>query len=249
MHRTHSKRRDHSHRQSARDPAIIAIGNYWTAVEQWRTADRRLKRLKKSLPADLIRKPRVRMTYLLRGKDAKTGDDIKEPVYAYNEWEIKDRVHKDRDLMLSLHGGPSWTIDPKAKDGVRRVMTARAKNQRPVILAKYRAHLKDKIAEFESDRADLYARQRAAGWQQAVEAERAARSKVYSFCNKVPTATPLSIGGAIALMEFICATQRSRMTSSNTDAPYGLGDHHIAGISRRTADFLKRHRPAASRRH
>jgi hypothetical protein len=221
------------------DPAVAAIENYWIALEAWRAADRRLKRLRKKLPEELVRRPRVRVSWLLRGKD-NAGADIKEPIYAYSEWEIKERARTDCKSMLSFHAPLySWFVDPTAKGGVRRGVDKRARERRPAIRAKYRAWTKEKLAGFRADKADLYERQRAAGWRQAVENEHTARNLVAKLRYRLQQVTPTTIEGAFAMMEIIYAAHRSRANSTADGSPYGLSDYYAARIARHAADFLK----------
>lgn len=80
--------------RTARDAAVAAIEHYLEALRAWRASDRRIKRLKKEkLPEELMRRPRVQVAWYLKGKD-NAGADIREPVYAYSEWEIRERAKK-----------------------------------------------------------------------------------------------------------------------------------------------------------
>jgi hypothetical protein len=232
--------------QSASDPAILAIENYWKALESWRVADRRLKRLQKRLPADVMRLPRVQVSYYLRGRDDKTGNDIKESIYVHSEWAIKDHIRKECKTMLSIWAGPTWVYDPKAKNGLRKSAAERAKKERPIIRTKYKNHEKIKIAEFVADRDALYARQRACGWRQAVEAEEVLRTRVANLRYRAQDIKPTTVAGAIALIEFIHLAYHTRMNSNNEGAPYGLGEYYPAHIARNVARFL---RPNSRLRH
>lgn len=224
-------------RESA-DPVVIAIDAYWKSLEEWRAANRKVKRLKKKFSADLVRQPRVQMSFLLREKN-EAGVDIKEPIFVHSEWEIKNRIKEELHSMLLTWAGPSWVSDPKAKNGLRRIITERAERQHPIIRAKYKLREKTKIAEFLSDRAELYAQQRAVGWRQAVETEQELRMRVYNLRYKAKCAKPATLKGATALIEFISAAYRAEAHSRDTRAPYGLGSYYTAHIASKVANFLK----------
>jgi hypothetical protein len=220
----------------------MAIEAYWAALEAWRAADRRVKRLRKKLPEELIRQPRVQISWLLRGRD-NTGADIREPIYAHSEWEIKDRARSDCKTMLAIHAPlHSWFVDPTAKGSIRRGPNKRAKKQRPVIRAKYKAWEKEKCAALLLDKTRLYERQREAGWRQAVEAEEAARGLVIKLRYQLQGVEPATVAGAISLIETIYTAHRSEMNSSSDRAPYGLGKYYTARIARHVVDFLKAQR-------
>lgn len=223
-----------------RDPAIAAIENYWAALKIWQAADRKVKRLKKKLPEDLTRRPRVQISWMLRGRDA-NGADIKEPIYAHSEWEIGDRAQRDCKSMLSFHAPLyAWFVDPLARGGIRKGVNKRGRSQRPIIRARHKAWEKEKLAAFRADEADLYERQRAAGWRQAVEAEEAARSLVTKRRYVVKNTAPTTVEGASALIGFIYVAYRSEMSSRREHGPYGLGEYYTASIARRVASFLQR---------
>lgn len=223
-----------------RDPAIAAIEKYWAAVKVWQAADRKVKRLKKKLPEDLTRRPRVQVSWMLRGRDA-NGADIKEPIYAHSEWEIGDRARRDCNSTLSFQAPLyAWFVDPSAKSGIRKGVNKRARGQRPMIRARYKAWEKEKIEAFRADKADLYERQRATGWRQAVEAEETARSQVTERRYIVKNAAPTTVAGASALIGFIYVAYRSETSSRREHSPYGLGECYTASIARRVAEFLQR---------
>jgi hypothetical protein len=226
--------------RAVRDPAIAAIDKYWAALKIWQAADRKVKRLKKRLPDDLTRRPRVQVSWILHGRDA-NGANIKEPIYAHSEWEIGDRARRDCNSMLSFHAPLySWFVDPSAKGGIRKGVNKRGKSQRPIIRARYKVWEKEKLAAFHADKADLYERQRAAGWRQAVEAEEAARSQVTEQRYVVKNTAPTTVAGASALVGFIYIAYRSETNSRREHGPYGLGEYYTASIARRVASFLKR---------
>jgi hypothetical protein len=221
-----------------RDPALGAIDEYLAAIETWSAADRRMTRLQKKLPEELMRRPRVQIWSLLRGKD-KFGEDIKEPIYAHSEIEIKQSVERDRKLTLSLHGGPSTVYIGGGK--TKEIMTARNRAQRPIIFAQYKAHIKEKIAAFRADEKDLYARQSRVGWRQAVEAEAAARYRVHKLASVIRSVMPVTMAGAIALLKIIDAARRMKAGAPTDYYPYGFGEYRIARIARNVARFLKAH--------
>jgi hypothetical protein len=222
-----------------RDPALVVIEDYWNALKAWRAADRRIKRLRKKLPEELMRQPRVQVSWILRGRD-NAGADIKEPVYAHSEWEIRERARENCKSTLSFQAPLySWFVDPAAKGGIRKGPNKWAKSQRPVIRSKYRAWEKNKLAEFLADKTDLYVRQKAAGWRQAVEAEEAARSLVYRLRYRVKVTVPTTAAGALAMIEFIYAAYRSEVSSGTDRAPYGLSEYCSARIARNVAVLLR----------
>jgi hypothetical protein len=77
------------------------------------------------------------------------------------------------------------------------------------------------------------------GWRQAVKAENAARGRVYELRYQVRATDPTTNAGAIALIDFIYAAQRTQVNSSNQDAPYGIGGHGAAAIARRVTRFFR----------
>jgi hypothetical protein len=225
-------------RASILDPAIAAIESYWNALEIWRVADRRLKRLRKKLPDDVTRLPRVQVAFLLRGKDEK-GADIREPIYVHSEWALKDRIQKDCKSQLSFWAGPSFVYDPTTKGSFRKILTETSKKQRPIIKAKYRLREKTKLEEFRADREALYSRQRAVGWRQAVEAEEEAKRCVSNLRYRAQSTKPTTVAGALALIEFINAAYRTKTRCRDEGAPYGLGPYYSAHIARNVAQFLR----------
>lgn len=222
-----------------RDPAVTAIANYWAALTVWQAADRKVKRFKKKLFEELTRQPRVQVSWMLRGRHD-NGADIREPIYAHSEWEIKDRPRRDCESTLSIQA-PLYScfVDPSAKNGIRKGINMRSKNQRPVIRARYKVWEKEKIAAFRADKADLYERQRAAGWRQAVEAEEAARSRLFELRYVVKNTAPTTVAGASALVEFIYVAYRSEINARREHGLYGLGECYTASIVRHVAGFLK----------
>jgi hypothetical protein len=227
-----------SRRVAVRDPAIATIESYWDALEIWRSADRRLKRLRKKLPDDVTRLPRVQVAFFLRGKD-ENGADIREPIYVHSEWALKDRIQKDCKSQLSFWAGPSFVYDPTAKGGLRKTLTESSKKQRPIIKAKYRLRERTKLEEFKADRESLYSRQRAVGWRQVVEAEEKAKRCVLNLRYRAQSTKPTTVAGALALIEFINAAYRTEARSRDERAPYGLGPYYSAHIARNVAQFLR----------
>lgn len=218
--------------KSSRDLAIVSIDAYWQALTAWRCADRQIKYLQKRLSEDVMRLPRVQVAHYLRG-------EVKEPIYVHSEWAIKDHVRTECKQQLSIWTGPGWVHDPKAKNGWRKEVSERSLKQRPIIRAKYKLRERTKIAEFLADKTELYARQRAVGWRQAVELEEQSRSLVFKLRYRAQETKPTTLAGAIALIEFISAAQSTLVNSRNTEAPYGLGDYYPAHIAKNVARFLR----------
>lgn len=221
------------------DPTLIVIEKYRTSLRVWQAADRRVKRLRKTLSEELMRKPRVQVSWLLRGKD-RNGGDIREPIYAHSEWEIGECARRDCETMLSIHAPLyCWIADPTAKGSVRKSINKKSKAQRKAIRARYRAWQKDKMAAFTADKAGLYERQRAAGWRQAVETEAAARDAVWRLRYQLQEVTPTTIAGALAMLDSIYAAHRSKSSSGSDRSPYGLGPYSAARIARHASAFLR----------
>lgn len=232
------------------DPAIKEIGKYWAAMAEWRRADRRLKQLVKRLPEETRRWPRVQISTLLRGRDANTGMDIKEPIYAHSEFEIRREIKKNCDYYLRTFASPRWVQDPKSKTGWRRgSLTEECKQLRRGARKRYRDRQASLLAEFNSDKSALYKIQDAVGWRQALAAEDRARTLVCLRRYDAMKAKPLTLDGALALIEWINSVNRSEINSPGTGAPYGyrlrppygLGESYTAHVARNVAEFLRIH--------
>ncbi len=210
--------------RSARDPVLVAIDGYLAAIKNWRAADRRIKQLKKKLPADLMREPRVQVGVLRRGADSKTGEDIKEPIYVYSELELEHQNKRDCKQWLSFRAPlPASPAGRKLRCDIR---------------VRYKARFKENLAALRADKDDLYARPRAAGWRQAVEAEENSLDLVYKMNYRLQITKPTTLAGAIALLELVYATTITERRAHGRH-PYGLSEHCMARIARHVAGFLK----------
>jgi len=212
------------------DPVQVAIDKYWNAIQAWRVTDRRVKSLRKRLPAELMRLPGVQLGVLLK-RDAKTGGEIREPIYAHNDWQIGEKIRRDRDHFLAMSPLPKRRNNSK-------LWRSQVASRRAI-----RTQLKEKesrlIVQLEADQTTLFAKQREAGWRQAIEAERKEHSRVSNLRYRVVYTKPTTIAGALALIEFIYDAQRTYVNSRIENAPYGLGNFYPARICQNVTEFLK----------
>jgi hypothetical protein len=230
------------------DPAVDAIAQYWNAIAEWRRTDRRLKRMVKRLPEDLRRPPRVQISSLLQGTDAKTGADIKKPIYAHSEYSIRQHVKECCARDISIWASPGWIQAPNTARGWRKGrLTESIKRTRVTVRQKHRARLGRLMSDFATDRDGLYARQDAVGWRQALAAEDKARDRIARLRYRTMETKPTTLRGALALVEWIHAVNRTYINSPGENSPYGykrrppygLGETYTAHVAKSVADFMK----------
>jgi hypothetical protein len=118
-------------------------------------------------------------------------------------------------------------------------MTDRAKKARPGVRAKFRARLKEKMTAFLADKEALYARQRDAGWRQAIEAEHTAKLTAAHHRHEAAMTVPTTTDGAVALLGFISEAYSSEQKSKIKNAPCGLGEYYPTCIAKNVSKFFK----------
>lgn len=187
------------------------INDYWTAIEAWRAADRKKRRLAKKLHPDVIREPRVLTGYLIRS-------DGRVPIYAHNSFQIEGNLEGHFSAYLSF-------------------ASSRQRKQR--VRSTFRKRIKELIAALEDDRAALYKEQRALGWRQAVEEEERARWAVYDARKAAVDALPGTAADALALIEFVRDATDLNNRRQIEGAPYGLGEHYTRAILNRVVCVLQ----------
>lgn len=197
------------------DPILAAIERYWSLLDAKIKAEKRVERLRKRLPEDVTRIPRV-----FKGNLLGFSGQPDKPLYLHSEYQIDEEIKKRK---RTFHGIPPYF----GKDGEKRLVDD---------LAKLRTKWIDGL---KADKDRLLEQQEKAGWAQAQTQMWEADRAFYNARNRVCCKTPVTTKhGVVAALRFIKRAQDYETRSKRDNvAP---GDTYSASLAGLCAAALER---------